>query len=220
MPNSPRENTNTKSAVLISKFDVNDADLTILNEFSDVKPHFSQPECIGLMTTDDLHELIAPHAQKLRMKPNSFVVADSEFFPESYEFKSEHYETSSVVVDVPEELPDAIAKEYENLQILDELSYVRNAEAFTCSMCFELIAPSKGIVLRECIHEFCTKCLLKYICTVDNINVKCPFKSDAYDCNEFLQQRDLRAILPATKFNALLEKSFRVRKAYLIHDFR
>lgn len=172
---------------------------TIRNEVSDIKPqNYAQTEC-----TDDLH---------LPMNENSFEVVDLDFWPEEY------FKASSVVAAAPEELSDVLAHEYELLQRYDDLKYVRNMEEFTCSMCFVLIAPSQGIVLRECIHEFCMQCLVKYIDTVNDIKVQCPFKSDAYDCIELVQQRDLRAVLPEVKFNALLDKSLMVRKPYLIHD--
>lgn len=144
------------------------------------------------------------------------VVPDKDIFQEFFDsfdqYTEEHYEAAPIVVDVPDVIEPGI---YDILQKFDDLSYVRNVEAFTCSMCFELIAPSDGIVLRECIHEFCMQCLMGYIYSVRSITVKCPYKSDEYDCSELLQQRDIRGILPEIQFNALLEKSVLVRKAYL-----
>lgn len=175
---------------------------TSRNEVFDIKrQNYAQTDCIGFMTQAECKKYF-----------EFALPEDLDESLDSYEFEVEFKETSPIVVAVPAELPDVMAQEYEILQRFDEMAYVRNMEAFTCPLCATLIAPSMGIVLRECIHEFCTKCLVKYITTVDNITVKCPYKSDAYNCNEFVQQRDLRAILPELSFSALLEKSLMVRK--------
>lgn len=205
----PTESIFNIPAVLPSKLDDNDVDM--------------QGELEQIPLVDELHDLIVPNDENLPMQQvHSVEVASNDIYEslDSFKFEEEPEEVpnekSPVVVAVADELSEPIEQEYEILQRFDEFAYVRNVEEFKCSMCLKMIAPLEGIVLRECIHEFCTQCLFEYICTVDKITVKCPYKSDAYNCNEFVQHRDLRAILPEIQFNSLLDDSIRVRNAYLI----
>lgn len=166
---------------------------SIRKEVVNVKcPAHVKTGCVGILTTEELNQLITPHEMNLLVKKrNSFDVAVARRNAELYKF--------------PE-------SEYKVLRRLDDFSRVPNVEEFICSLCSQLIVPLKGIVLRECLHAFCTQCLLKHIDETGNIAVKCPFRNDSYACEELVQQRDMRAILSETKFNDLVEKSLIVQQ--------
>jgi RanBP-type and C3HC4-type zinc finger-containing protein 1 len=44
---------------------------------------------------------------------------------------------------------------YEQLKNLDDALYVANQEEITCSMCKKNVWPGDGIILKECLHNFC-----------------------------------------------------------------
>ena len=48
------------------------------------------------------------------------------------------------------------------LQVYDN-DVILTTEAFTCQICFDDIDAGDGIILRECLHQFC-RCDQKDIC--------------------------------------------------------
>ena len=46
-------------------------------------------------------------------------------------------------------------KNFNNYKMLDDLDIIPNIERFECVICFLEIEPGDGVVLRECLHNFC-----------------------------------------------------------------
>lgn len=78
---------------------------------------------------------------------------------------------------------------------LDDMDCVPNCSSFECGICFGHIEPGDGVVIRDCIHEFCVDCLQQTIKHCEDALVCCPYVDDDYACKEFLQQREVRGIL-------------------------
>lgn len=57
---------------------------------------------------------------------------------------------------------------------VDEHNPIENERSFTCLLCSVEIAPLCGIILRECLHEFCKRCMVKYIKDLTTAEAKCP----------------------------------------------
>lgn len=73
-----------------------------------------------------------------------------------------------------------------------------NLKPVHCGICFDLVQPFSGVVLRECLHEFCKNCLKLAIVTSVEVPVKCPYRGGKdqfqYDCTLFLQVSELNLI--------------------------
>ena len=49
-------------------------------------------------------------------------------------------------------------KGFREMKAADEVALIPNKEPFDCPICFEPCEPGEGMVLRNCLHEFC-KCV-------------------------------------------------------------
>ena len=67
----------------------------------------------------------------------------------------------------------ALKMEFQDLSILyscENMELVSNLKPFVCGICFSRIPEFDGIVLRECLHEFCRDCLIQLIRHADEVN--------------------------------------------------
>ena len=47
------------------------------------------------------------------------------------------------------------AELFHDLITLESKDYIPNTEEFDCPICFESITKGDGVMLRECLHNFC-----------------------------------------------------------------
>lgn len=45
---------------------------------------------------------------------------------------------------------------YEELISLENWDIIPNSEAIECPICFVTYGPREGVILRDCLHMFCT----------------------------------------------------------------
>lgn len=67
-------------------------------------------------------------------------------------------------------------KIYHHLLNLDSTDLVPNSDAFECLICFTEVAIGEGVILRECLHQFCRDCLSRTVEFTDDAEVKCPYR--------------------------------------------
>ncbi|KAL5275502.1 RBCK1 family protein [Megaselia abdita] len=99
---------------------------------------------------------------------------------------------------------------YEDLLKLSGRPLVCNNDCFECPICFSDTDPGDGIVLRSCLHSFCKDCLINTIKFCEEINVKCPFVNDDYNCESLLTEREIKGLLSPELWEKYLEKSVRI----------
>lgn len=91
----------------------------------------------------------------------------------------------------PEELEDAC---YGKLLLLGEEKLIKNREDFVCSICEEFIVKHQGNVLKACLHNFCSPCLVKHITENHNdFEVACPFSLNP--CEGMLDYDEIKELL-------------------------
>lgn len=91
---------------------------------------------------------------------------------------------------------------------LENHDYVENHHKFECLICLSVIKPGNGIVLKNCLHEYCKTCLAKHIETSEELEVPCPFVAeDGTRCFGFIQDRELRSLITEEVYIARLAKS-------------
>lgn len=98
---------------------------------------------------------------------------------------------------------------YQQLVNLDLSGIAPNPEKFECSICFTPIEPKAGAVLRECLHSFCKSCLACHIQFSEEPEIKCPFINNQYSCQSFLQEREIRSLVPKEEYDKHLARSIR-----------
>lgn len=96
---------------------------------------------------------------------------------------------------------------YLQLLNLDNADLVENTETFNCPVCFLDIPPKDGVTLRDCLHQFCKTCLKHTIEYAEEAQVKCPYRDEQYSCDTALQDREIKALVPAATYDQYLAKS-------------
>lgn len=89
-----------------------------------------------------------------------------------------------------------------------EQKAITNTAIFECPKCSESIDSGLGVILKNCLHSFCRKCLIKTIQNSGQLNVKCP--SEAHECDSFLDSSEIRFILPEKMHEIFVEKSLQL----------
>lgn len=83
----------------------------------------------------------------------------------------------------------------QSLEALDDMDLVMNSIPFECPICLLPIRPGHGVVLRDCVHEFCLECLRQTVIHCEDVQVVCPFTDENYSCGAVMQQREVRGVL-------------------------
>lgn len=119
-------------------------------------------------------------------------------------------------------LPENEFKQHQThkIRIQDDLDLVFNSSTFECSICLGSIMPGDGVVLRDCIHEFCVDCLRQTVNHCLDAQVSCPFANADYSCPAFLQQREVRGVLGDQKaYDKFISLCLRIAEGRLSHTF-
>ncbi|XP_052120675.1 uncharacterized protein LOC113205707 isoform X2 [Frankliniella occidentalis] len=98
-------------------------------------------------------------------------------------------------------------RQYQLLVNLERQDLVPSTEHFECPVCLTEYGPGDGAVLRECLHTFCRACLINTVQFSDDAEVKCPYRDKQYACDGILQEREIKALVPAALYEQHLAKS-------------
>ncbi|XP_023223358.1 uncharacterized protein LOC111624680 [Centruroides sculpturatus] len=105
-----------------------------------------------------------------------------------------------------ENLKKEAEKNYQFLIQLDNQDLIPNADSFECSVCFSDVKANEGVVLRDCLHQFCKQCLANAIEFTENAIIKCLFRNDQYSCDSILQEREIKALVSPEVFERYLRR--------------
>lgn len=102
----------------------------------------------------------------------------------------------------PPPLPPLFAQLQDHLQ--QGCGLVRNTSVFVCPICFDNIAAGDGVVLCECLHEFCRGCLRRTVLISVSSLVRCPVvQADDVQrslCVGIVVDSEIREILSADEY--------------------
>lgn len=103
---------------------------------------------------------------------------------------------------------------------LENYDYVENKLQFQCGICLQDTSPGDGLILKNCLHEFCKICLAGTIEHTDEPEVPCPFVAeDGTHCEGTIQDRELRSVISAEVYNNHLQKSIAQAEATIKNSF-
>ncbi|GFO38633.1 ranbp-type and c3hc4-type Zinc finger-containing protein 1 [Plakobranchus ocellatus] len=105
-----------------------------------------------------------------------------------------------------DDLDNTRMENYQHLLAIENLDLVPNPEPFQCAICFDDIAAGDGIVLRECLHQFCRDCLQGAVRHCEDAALTCPYQDNQYSCKAALQEREIRALVPEELFFKFLQR--------------
>lgn len=99
-------------------------------------------------------------------------------------------------------------------ELFYQYEYVENKHDFQCDICLQDIFPGDGLVLKECVHNYCKPCLSKYIETHEAAMVPCPFKDDdGLRCIGNLQDTEVRSLVTIEVYLAFINRSLLAAEA-------
>lgn len=120
-----------------------------------------------------------------------------------------------IINDSPVSIPDRRHSEFFHLQNLDSMSMVKNFEQFECPICLMKVAVDEGVILKNCLHSFCTECLKETIKHCGEPQIICPFNNEAGTCEFFIQDREIRAIATPDIYEKHLNRALKRGEANL-----
>lgn len=92
----------------------------------------------------------------------------------------------------------------------DNLDFIVNFEVFECSICFTDVQVGDGIILKNCLHQFCKDCIRETANHSEEFIVKCPYSDSDGSCEFTIQEREIRGLVSNSAFDKLLEKSLSI----------
>lgn len=106
-------------------------------------------------------------------------------------------------------------KNYHYFLETDNMELIPNQEDVDCPICFTPLAPSEGVVLRECLHTFCRECLKGTIVNSQDAEVACA--DTTCDCK--LLDREIKALLSEEELQRFLELRLSIAESRAEHSF-
>lgn len=85
-------------------------------------------------------------------------------------------------------------------------SIVTNTLSFECSVCFASVPAGAGVVLRNCLHTFCRRCLEQTIRHSAEAQVRCPHATASFSCSARLLTREIRNLASEKDYEKYLAK--------------
>lgn len=86
--------------------------------------------------------------------------------------------------------------------------YVENRHNFQCGICLTLINRGDGLTLKNCLHQYCKPCLIRFIQNQDSADLPCPFRAeDGARCIGVITDSEMRSIAPIDVYLSYLGKS-------------
>lgn len=89
-----------------------------------------------------------------------------------------------------------------------QYEFVENVKEFKCEICQQAIPQGDGIVIKNCLHEYCKPCLGQYIKTAGTAVMPCPFRDeDGAVCIGFLLDSEVRSLVPTPVYLEVVQRS-------------
>ncbi|KAM6948075.1 ranBP-type and C3HC4-type zinc finger-containing protein 1 isoform 1-T2 [Lycodopsis pacificus] len=101
-----------------------------------------------------------------------------------------------------------------HLLATEDKNLIPNTTEVDCPICFSPLAAEEGVVLRECLHTFCSDCLKATIVNSQDAEVSCPEK-----CDSKLLDREIKALLTEEEHQRFLELRLSIAESRSEHSF-
>lgn len=96
----------------------------------------------------------------------------------------------------------------------EDKTFIVNKDEFDCKICLVDIPPGDGVTIKSCRHSFCKECLVEYIKTSDDVEIKCPFNDAGGNiCGRIITEREMRGFVPTDILEKHNQKSLTLYEA-------
>lgn len=133
--------------------------------------------------------------------------------PECHESQTERKSTKiqphkKKVVKKTIKKPSKLLAELQTLQ--DKDGIITNTKQFECTICIRTTKIGDGVVLRDCLHQFCHDCTKNTIILSDDAEISCPSGGAKSRCDGIILDHEIRDILSAAEYETYLNRSLRI----------
>lgn len=104
---------------------------------------------------------------------------------------------------------------YEELLDLEQQGLIYNTEPFECKICFTDVDVGHGILIRECLHQYCKDCIRSTINLTEEIQIKCP----TVDCDCYVHDREIHALLTPEEYDKYSMKTLRIAESQAANSY-
>uniref|UniRef100_A0A3Q1IGZ6 RanBP-type and C3HC4-type zinc finger-containing protein 1 n=1 Tax=Anabas testudineus TaxID=64144 RepID=A0A3Q1IGZ6_ANATE len=144
-------------------------------------------------------------------RPDSYVIPDG-YRPDALELRRIQQEKEAIR-QYQKAREEERKENFARLVMMDGQDLVPNPEPVDCKICYVDLQPGEGVLLRECLHCFCRECLRSVIMLSEEPEVSCPYRDDTYSCTCSLQEREIRALVPAEEYERWLQRGLSVAES-------
>lgn len=100
---------------------------------------------------------------------------------------------------------------YKQLEALSERGgCITNAEEFDCIICMTTTEVGDGVLLRLCLHQFCSDCIRSTIILSEEAEIACPYGDGTNKCEGVILDLEIRAMLSPEEYDKYLIRSLRI----------
>lgn len=104
---------------------------------------------------------------------------------------------------------------YKELLDLEQQGLIHNTDPFECEICMTDIGIYDGIMIRECLHQFCIDCVRHTIIHSEEAEIKCP----ANGCDCCILDREIRSLLTQAEFDKHNMKILRIAESQATNSY-
>lgn len=104
---------------------------------------------------------------------------------------------------------------YKELLDLEQCGLIHNNEPFECQICFTDIDVHHGILIRECLHQYCIECIRNTIILCEEVQIKCP----TVDCSCYVHDREIHALLTPDEFDNYSKKTLQIAESQATNSY-
>ncbi|XP_029004215.1 ranBP-type and C3HC4-type zinc finger-containing protein 1 isoform X2 [Betta splendens] len=144
-------------------------------------------------------------------RPDNYVIPDG-YRPDALELRRIQKEKEAIR-QYQQAKEEERMENFARLVMMDGQDLVPNPEPVECRICYIDLQPGEGVLLRECLHCFCRECLRSVIMLTEEPEVSCPYRDDTYSCTCFLQEREIKALVPAEEYERWLQRGLSVAES-------
>lgn len=163
-----------------------------------------------LISLEDYHNHLDKSLLKLDADDLSKTEVPKKWLCTTCQLLNSYIKNRCAFCDLEKPKPIIKKSQYEELLTLEEGEIIECYEEFECLICTMEYGIGEGFMLRECLHVFCKECLSHQIINSESPEVKCPYMTDDYSCDCFLQDREIRSAITQQDYEKYLEKSLKM----------
>lgn len=97
----------------------------------------------------------------------------------------------------------------------EDLGFLNSTDRFECEICMVDIDAGDGMMIRDCLHQFCIDCVRATIVSSAEAQILCPQTG----CTSFISDREIKHLLTQEEFDKYMERTLRIAEATIANSY-